>query len=259
MNFYLEGQLFSLQSSDISRTPIAFSLPAGTPLPAVQPGDEVHWDGAHLTLGRWRYDAACAHRAVLCLQPFGKEAAGLLLQQSHTVPALQRGFAGVVLEHCQPCNLWEAAAQRICCHVRSAAEDSRLFAQAACRIIGLGGGLTPSGDDWLCGVLAGLYALREFPGTGSYLQALQLELPKHLHNTNDISARFLEVAAAGYFPEAVCSLADALNRAQFPALYRALDTILSMGHSSGADLLSGILFTLTHVCHSSWYEFGERI
>lgn len=104
-------------------------------------------------------------------------------------------------------------------------------------LIGLGIGLTPSGDDFLCGVLAGLI-LRN--GTNHpFSLALQEQIVQKLPDTNDISRAFLNCALQGQYSEAVCSLCHAAEEAQLSAAFSAI------GHSSGMDTLCGILYALT--------------
>lgn len=105
------------------------------------------------------------------------------------------------------------------------------------RLIGLGIGLTPSGDDFLCGVLAG-FILRGISNHPFAVEVRQ-QIQQKLYETNDISRAFLQCALLGQFSEAVCSLTDAPVPAQLSAAFHAI------GHSSGMDTLCGILYILT--------------
>ena len=108
-------------------------------------------------------------------------------------------------------------------------------ADALCRLIGLGIGLTPSGDDFLCGVLAGatLFGNTDAP----FYRYLRQTVPSYLDRTNDISRAFVACACSGLFSRAVCSL-QALP--QPDEIYRMFSAI---GHSSGIDTLCGIYFS----------------
>lgn len=103
-------------------------------------------------------------------------------------------------------------------------------------VIGLGLGLTPGGDDFLCGVLAGLILAgrRAHP----FGRALAAQIGAHLTDTNDISAAFLRCALCGQFSLAVNSLL------QLPSDAEILSTFSEIGHSSGTDTLCGIYFAL---------------
>ena len=69
------------------------------------------------------------------------------------------------------------------------------------RLIGLGIGLTPSGDDFLCGVLAGLILTGQTEST--FAKSLHKTIAEHLNDTVDVSAAFLHCALKGQFSLAV--------------------------------------------------------
>ena len=106
------------------------------------------------------------------------------------------------------------------------------------RLLGLGIGLTPSGDDFLCGVLAGLH----MAGNDShpFTQRLRSELANRLSDTIDISAAFLSCALDQQFSLAVNHLC------RLPTAEEILASFEEIGHSSGTDTLCGILWSLTH-------------
>lgn len=102
------------------------------------------------------------------------------------------------------------------------------------RLIGIGIGLTPSGDDFLCGVLAG-FPLWNAATHPLFLQ-LKSSVSQNLIRTNDISRIFLRCALDGYFSEAINQLPKLLSDTDIRSAFEAI------GHSSGMDTLSGILF-----------------
>ncbi|BDF34173.1 DUF2877 domain-containing protein [Extibacter sp. GGCC_0201] len=109
-------------------------------------------------------------------------------------------------------------------------------ARTLSQLIGLGIGLTPSGDDFLCGVLASitLCRLSDHP----FARCLIAELESHLSDTNDISATFLRCALQNQFSLAICRLPD------LPPADEILQSFEAVGHSSGTDTLCGILYAL---------------
>ncbi len=120
---------------------------------------------------------------------------------------------------------------------------------AAARMVGLGAGLTPAGDDFLCGFLAALWCAS---GEGSQERNFAVEwgetLTARLEATTAVSATCLECAIAGCFPGAVFALADAFA-GRHPGLAHAgaraaLDRLCARGHSSGMDTATGFLFGL---------------
>jgi hypothetical protein len=104
------------------------------------------------------------------------------------------------------------------------------------KLIGLGTGLTPSGDDFLCGVLA---AMTMRATCSEPLSILKTKVLQKLNLTNDISAEFLRCACEGHF---------SLSVTQFYKAASAEEIVLpfsKIGHSSGADTLNGILFVFS--------------
>lgn len=101
---------------------------------------------------------------------------------------------------------------------------------AGIRLIrGCGTGLTPSGDDFLCGWMLACRLHRRF--------ALVRSMLSHALGGNPVSNAFLELSAAGRVNLAVQRLMQA------PSLPRA-QTVCAFGHTSGADLLCGLLWGL---------------
>jgi Protein of unknown function (DUF2877) len=116
------------------------------------------------------------------------------------------------------------------------------FKAAVRDLIGLGPGLTPSGDDVLAGTLLGLHA------TGN--AALAAQLGTHVAaasvvGTSPLSAAFLCCAIDGETSAHLHqALSAALTNADWPA---ALDSLNRIGHTSGWDHLAGFLIALTAV------------
>jgi len=107
------------------------------------------------------------------------------------------------------------------------------------RLVGLGEGLTPSGDD----ALAGLVLVAAQPGTvlGSRLPALRSAVDQHAHRTTLLSATTLRAAAQGRARQSLHDLLAGLVDGTSPA---AVGRVLAIGHTSGADLLRGVALAL---------------
>lgn len=112
-------------------------------------------------------------------------------------------------------------------------------AQELSRLLGLGEGLTPSGDDFLCGVLASTY-MGQSEEKARFRELLGGLIQDGLSRTNTISGGFLGCAAQGYFSRPVLELSRG-------SLARSVSDFSKIGHSSGADTLSGIIFGLEHI------------
>ena len=144
-------------------------------------------------------------------------------------------------------SLYMNAIQNILLQFRQSIGDSAKMADTLCRLIGLGIGLTPSGDDFLCGCLAGLRMSSAVSShvpaaeSDSFRQILEEKICSHLDRTNEISAAFLHCAALGQFSAPVHLLINSKITAK--QIYQAFSGI---GHSSGIDTLCGIYASLTY-------------
>jgi hypothetical protein len=102
------------------------------------------------------------------------------------------------------------------------------------RLIGLGPGLTPSGDDFVGGLMV---ALHYFGFAGIAATIAEAVLPVASRETNTISAQLLRCAAAG---QASITLFDALDAILTGrSLEASLDAIDVVGHTSGWDSFAG--------------------
>lgn len=107
--------------------------------------------------------------------------------------------------------------------------------RAGCRAcIGLGQGLTPSGDDMLLGSMAALHMY--CPELAGHLAAAIRPL---LDRTNDISRSYLELVLAGYAATPVLDAAAELSTGGT----EAARLLMTIGHSSGCDILEGLITT----------------
>ncbi|WP_029136827.1 DUF2877 domain-containing protein [Nakamurella lactea] len=117
-------------------------------------------------------------------------------------------------------------------------------------LVGLGKGLTPGGDDVLAGLMVGLRAA----GRRLLLQQVRQAIgPDAADRTTAVSVDLLRLAAAGHGSTealrllgAIHAIRDDPNCDRHRAMLRkALDALLGIGHTSGADLLTGLVLGLT--------------
>jgi hypothetical protein len=113
--------------------------------------------------------------------------------------------------------------------------------QAVQSLIGLGPGLTPSGDDFLVGALALLDALAESKAHAALARAIAVG-PSGL--TSPLSDYLLRAAAAGHVGEHLCR---AVSLAISGRAEAAIAAVRNIGHSSGWDMMAGIATTLQAV------------
>ena len=113
-------------------------------------------------------------------------------------------------------------------------------------LVGLGEGLTPAGDDFLVGLLAGLDGLALDAAKRHFVDAIGLTLARLAHRTTDVAAHYLRLAARGHYSEVLDCLRDALLcRHRCDLVEKALQGALDVGATSGADMVTGLLAGLT--------------
>jgi Protein of unknown function (DUF2877) len=131
--------------------------------------------------------------------------------------------------------------------------DTRIAEEATLGLLGLGQGLTPSGDDVLAGMLVGLHHLDWTRGTELQRQASRGQPPVSVirdtiatrvlvdapTRTATLSAALLGHAARGEAAGEVTAVLNSLcgRRPLSPALMR----LLAVGHTSGYDTACGVL------------------
>ena len=108
-------------------------------------------------------------------------------------------------------------------------------------LLGLGPGLTPSGDDLIGGVMLALTALDRVRLRDAIWDTLMPELGDL---TTEISAMHLSAAADGMGAEAVHQLANAVLEGDEAALPACLDRVARIGHCSGWDTTAGFALTI---------------
>ncbi len=110
------------------------------------------------------------------------------------------------------------------------------FAEPLHALIGLGEGLTPSGDDFVLGLMAVMH-YGQRPGA----RRLGLEASRFAGGTTPVSANYLRLAARGGFSERLENLALALLSEGGCEVAAAARALVETGHSSGTDSLVGAL------------------
>lgn len=113
--------------------------------------------------------------------------------------------------------------------------------RAALLLLGLGPGLTPSGDDFLGGLMLALSAR----GNADLRDALWEHLAGEIDDlTVPVSAMHLSAAADGMGAEIVHHLIGAMQRGDTAALPLAVGDVLDLGATSGADTIAGLVVGL---------------
>lgn len=250
INLLFSGQLLALQAANSPLSPLslitdqteaqmqAFPAAAGQPVSASDGQIVIHCDGSPVEISCLRaaqYDLILRGTLTPSQRSTLSDAIQTVLSESD-----RSGFRLIVRRDptIRDSLVLSAAARSLRQAWRQyRAEQHEQAAASLCRVIGLGIGLTPSGDDFLCGVFAGLRLLGREQNTFSH--ALHRQAASQLDRTNEISAAFLACALHGQFSQAVCSLSSV------PSSEQIFQSFSAIGHSSGVDTLCGILYALS--------------
>ena len=116
-------------------------------------------------------------------------------------------------------------------------QDESLLQTGAAQLAGLGGGLTPAGDDFLTGAMVWGWLAHPNPG---FLSRLLFEAAAP--RTTLLSAALLAAAAQGEYSAAWHALLESLAQGTDAEVDRTVQDVLSHGATSGADALAGFLW-----------------
>lgn len=111
--------------------------------------------------------------------------------------------------------------------------DTLLSDQHLAKLVGYGSGLTPSGDDALLGAFA--FMQMYYPESAALVPPL---LRDRLRSTTDVSGSYLSLALDGHVAVQIREVLSAFSGVRND---RALTELLSTGHSSGEDIVRGIV------------------
>jgi hypothetical protein len=126
--------------------------------------------------------------------------------------------------------------------------DHNMVLARASEILGLGPGLTPSGDDFLAGLILSLAiggkALRSNNKSElGFYRKISADIDKMAgEKTTIYSQTLLNQARSGQGPKAVVELIHALLTKDPNQVARSAKTVISMGETSGADIAIGIYY-----------------
>lgn len=235
------GELFAIAAAGVDDAPATVVADGPLVLPGVAPGDAVVADGDSIAItGRVELALAGARawRAVLPAYP------------AHDA-RLRRNLAVVreALVRHSPSGASVSALARELDHLLAHRRDllcSSLAAgdrDAACRhgraMLGLGHGLTPSGDDFLAGLLVTLH----LPGgPGAALRDVGLRMVDGAERrTNAISVAMLRAASEGRVRERAIVLLRELVAGETRGVDSALGRVLAIGSTSGSDMANGVV------------------
>ncbi len=109
------------------------------------------------------------------------------------------------------------------------------------KLSGLGPGLTPSGDDFLGGIMIALHAL----GNAGLSRQLWPTIKRYTEeNSNPVSLTHLSAASSGLGAAAIHQMLSAVLSGDVATIDTVINDVAAIGHSSGWDIMAGVLMTL---------------
>ena len=254
-NLLYQGQLVTLLDDTRPLYPCAVRL--GGPLPALTAGEPVLLCRERILFPRSGFTVTLDRAQVTSLSLFSPP---FTLQQPH--PAAAEALRETILTRGKPegfaplLTMLEASPSPLPDnpYVRYAADripalfaalrqrDAEAAGEAAYSIAGCGIGLTPSADDFLCGVMASVLASAIARGEQNKWLPITAAMAKRAApRTNLISAAFLRQAACGQLSSDVLSFIQTLySRVLSLRLPSAAMNVIAFGETSGTDILTGI-------------------
>ncbi|WP_249315976.1 DUF2877 domain-containing protein [Gehongia tenuis] len=223
INLQLPGRLMALHPSEATKTPLSITL-RGT-LPKAVRGMPVRFTPRWLEIEDTIIFAGER-------QVWNPKLAGRLTRDTMDgiARAIERNLFAFMDKEGSDSGVLTAAFQKRIAAMEKAAGWREVLEQVP-SLIGLGQGLTPSGDDFLVGML---WACRL---TAAPFDELSNRVRELAGGTNDLSREFLLRSCEGEFGEKLHRLAREGNEA-------AVKSVAETGHSSGRDTLRGILMAL---------------
>jgi hypothetical protein len=121
-------------------------------------------------------------------------------------------------------------------------EDLEKVRLSAKNLVGLGPGLSPSGDDLLAGLMVGLrWTVNSFNGNVDHVDEINRTIAHVAEDTTMLGKQLLIRAAAGEVNESVENLLEAILVGHGKDVKTAAEKVLAIGETSGVDSIVGIL------------------
>jgi hypothetical protein len=260
-----DGAVYAVVQQPLGNGPFSIVIPAG-PASVFQDlaaGTPVAGDGAGLNLGDavhiglaagtlWDPKAypglaaddlvlsgclAAAYQAAVDAASPASLARLLPYLQEEDLPAPLHDVAHFPRSHALIAGLVDGLAQR----------NRRRLKVVTASLAGLGPGLTPSGDDFLAGVLLALALAQERRPDAALREIADEVVETAAPRTHEISAAYLRAARAGEVAERWLPLLAALGGSDTEAAATAARAVTDVGETSGADMLAGFLGGLSAV------------
>jgi Protein of unknown function (DUF2877) len=235
------GDLLLTLSTTPTDGPTVIRLAAGVPMDL----RSLFHAGERVTGGRSALRTPRAEIGWLHARTWRPDAPRPSLPRAAIVANLQHAERGLAQYRSARPNALDGAAAAVIAALRRACAAVDITAAPALvtRLIGWGEGLTPAGDDFLIGLLAGLDALPTADAPRRECRAaVASTVMAQRQRTTPIAAHSLRLAAAGHHAAPLLDLRQALLAdADLGRVDRTMRAALAIGATSGADTVSGLL------------------
>jgi hypothetical protein len=244
-------------SSEKYGNPLNINLhPFPSVLCDIQVNDQVHLGNGKLIFPRLDFQISTSPQIVYIPEPappivqepkiIKKNILAIIMEINRVITP--EGFAGQLLAYINkgesntPESKLLAELREI--HKQFLAQSVKELCVSLTRLIGSGRGLTPAGDDFICGFLLALNRWEMEKIHGEELKELNLELSKEAYQrTTTLSANLIELASRGEGDERLITILDSIYDSD-PSPQEAATLLLSYGSSSGLDAFTGMVIAI---------------
>ena len=112
------------------------------------------------------------------------------------------------------------------------------------KVKGVGFGLTPSGDDFISGLIIALYIFDNIYCNNTKYKKLRKLIYKITKSENLLSNSFLSLSKDGFMPERIKKFIISILYESEKEIFNQINNLLSIGETSGSDLGVGFLLTI---------------
>lgn len=251
INCIVDDRIFSLQHQEMPITPLSINLDIPKrvfELIRVNRGDEVQFtkDGLVAFNSMFTMDHAEVFDCDLTEGTIPLDKVKIKILTDQILKYIEKGEFGRIAKSFKdneviPLSFAGNYVSGVLLRLTSSSNVAEIGSLAA-QLVGVGEGLTPSGDDFNCGMLAAQYYLRDHPYAVELKEQLISQIMRRINTTTVISKEFLIYACEGKFSQMVKNV---LIKSQ-----KELDVtseiikIRDIGHTSGIDFLTGLYFGL---------------
>lgn len=122
--------------------------------------------------------------------------------------------------------------------------DKNSMAAAIDSFVGLGSGLTPSGDDFICGLFSVLFYYQSFTSLeDGLIRDVGLRVIEYARSRTTIVAyNMLRSCLTGELPEHVHNFMNSILTREDENIFELFDRVLQIGSTSGSDMAAGMLY-----------------